>query len=190
VTLSPGTPVAVTRRRVRPVPELRAFGPGRHFRDTAWGMRVPRSAQELHLQLTAATGDLTHLRGRTPTSVELADHLHVNVDVLRAAVSAGQAYRLASLNESVVSDGTTERIDLIGADDPHYGGIDDHLTLRTLLVALPLRERRITMRFHDEMSQTRIAAEIGISQMHVSRLLRHALDQLRAGFLHREALDD
>jgi RNA polymerase sigma-B factor len=156
----------------------------RHFRDTAWGMRVPRSAQELFLELSAATGYLTHLRGRPPTFVELAEHLHVSIDALLAAARAGQAYRLPSLNASAVRDGTTELIDLIGADDPQFSGVDDHLTLRSLLAALPLRERRIlTMRFYDEMTQTRIAAEIGISQMHVSRLLRHALDQLRAGFL-------
>ena len=104
--------------------------------------------------------------------------------MLQAAINAGQAYRLISLKQSAVSDGTTELIDLIGAADPRYSRVDDHLALPPLLAALPLRERRIlTMRFYDEMTQTRIAAEIGISQMHVSRLLRHALTQLRAGIL-------
>lgn len=156
----------------------------RHFRDTAWGMRVPRSSQELLLQIPAATGHLTHLRGRTPTSVELADHLSVTIDVLLAAMSAGQAYRLPSLNESVVGHDTTELIDLIGAADPHYSSVDDPLALGPLLAALPVRERRILiMRFCDEMTQSRIAAELGLSQMHVSRILKRSLDQLRTALL-------
>lgn len=156
----------------------------RHFRDTAWGMRVPRATQELLLQIPAATSRLTHLRGRTPTSAELADHLSVTIDVLLAAVSAGQVYRLPSLNESVVGRDSAELIDLVGAADPHYGSVDDHLALGPLLAALPLRERRIlTMRFSDEMTQSRIAAELGLSQMHVSRILKRSLDQLRTALL-------
>ncbi|GAA2593359.1 SigB/SigF/SigG family RNA polymerase sigma factor [Dactylosporangium fulvum] len=156
----------------------------RHFRDTTWAMRVPRAAQELLLEIPAATSHLTQLRGRPPTSVELADHLSVNMDVLQAAVSAGQVYRLPSLNESASDHDGTELIDLIGAVDPHYGKVDDHLALGPLLAALPLRERRIlTMRFSDEMTQSRIAAELGLSQMHVSRLLKRSLNQLRTALL-------
>lgn len=156
----------------------------RHFRDTAWGMRVPRSTQELLLQIPAATSHLTHLRGRTPTSAEVADHLSVTIDVLLAAVSAGQVYRLPSLNESVVGHDSAEVIDLTGAADPRYGDVDDHLALGPLLAALPVRERRIlAMRFCDEMTQSRIAAELGLSQMHVSRILKRSLDQLRTALL-------
>lgn len=156
----------------------------RHFRDTAWAMRVPRAAQEILLEIPAATEHLRQLRGRSPTSAELADYLHVTIALLRAAVSAGQAYRLPSLNESVTGHDSAEFIDLAGAVDPHYGTIDDHLTLGPLVAALPSRQRRIlTMRFSEEMTQARIGAELGISQMHVSRLLREAIVQLRAGFL-------
>jgi RNA polymerase sigma-B factor len=156
----------------------------RHFRDTAWGMRVPRATQELLLGLSAASSHLTHLRGRPPTSAELADHLRVDVDVLLAAVTAAQVYRLPSLNEPVVGQITAERMDLIGVVDPNYTSIDDHLALSSLLAALPPREQRIlTMRFCDEMTQERIAAEIGISQMQVSRLLRRALALLRVELL-------
>jgi RNA polymerase sigma-B factor len=156
----------------------------RHFRDTAWGMRVPRATQELVLGLPATVNHLTHLRGRTPTPVELADHLGIDLDVLLAAVHAAQAYRLPSLNETVTGTDAAERIDLIGATDPHFGGVDDRLALGPLVAALPVRERRIlTLRFYEQMTQARIAAEVGISQMHVSRLLRKALTELRAGFL-------
>ena len=156
----------------------------RHFRDTAWGIRVPRSTQELLLEIPAASSHLTQLRGRPPTSVELADHLRVNVDVLLATVTASQVYRLPSLNAPVVGNDANELIDLIGAVDPRYNSLDDHLALSSLVVALPLRQRRIlTMRFYDEMTQARIAAEIGVSQMHVSRLLRQALAQLRVGLV-------
>lgn len=154
----------------------------RHFRDTAWGMQVPRSIQELARDVATATGELSQQRGRLPTPAELADHLHVNVDDLLAAISASQAYHLASLNAPYPGTSGADLIDLIGGIDPRYASVDDHLSLRPLFAALPLRERRIlTMRFYNQMSQTRIAAEVGLSQMHVSRLLRQSLARLRAG---------
>ncbi|MFF4879445.1 SigB/SigF/SigG family RNA polymerase sigma factor [Micromonospora sp. NPDC000668] len=154
----------------------------RHFRDTAWAMRVPRRAQELNSRVRAATGELTQRQGHHPTTVELADHLEVSVDEVLAALTASQAYRLASLNAPHRGADDIETIDLIGAFDPGYAGVDDHLTLLPLLAALPLRERRIfTMRFYRHMTQARIATEVGISQMHVSRLLKRSLAQLRAG---------
>ena len=93
-------------------------------------------------------------------------------------------YRLPSLNESVVGHDSAEIIDLTGAADPRYGDVDDHLALGPLLAALPVRERRIlAMRFCDEMTQSRIAAELGLSQIHVSRILKRSLDQLRTALL-------
>jgi RNA polymerase sigma-B factor len=154
----------------------------RHFRDTAWGMRVPRATQELLQAIPAATSHLTHLRGRPPRPVELAEHLSDTIDALLAATNAGQVYRLPSLNEPAIGCDSAELVDQVGAADPRY--VDDHLALRPLVAALPPRERRIlAMRFTDEMTQDRIAAELGISQMHVSRLLRQTLAQLRVGFL-------
>jgi RNA polymerase sigma-B factor len=150
----------------------------RHFRDTAWGMRVPRSIQKLALEVATATGELSQRLGRFPTSAELADHLHVRVDDLLAAVGAWQAYHLASLDEPHAG---TDSADLIGGIDPRYAGVDDRVSLRPHFAALPLRERRIlTMRFYGDMNQTQIAAEIGLSQMHVSRLLTQSLARLRA----------
>ncbi len=153
----------------------------RHFRDTAWGMRVPRSAQELAQDVVTATGELEQRRGRAPTSTELADHLRVTVDDLLAAVAAAQAYHLASLHAPRVGADGADLVDLIGGVDPRYADVDDYLSLRPMFAALPPRERRIlALRFYADLNQTQIAAEIGLSQMHVSRLLRQSLARLRA----------
>jgi RNA polymerase sigma-B factor len=151
----------------------------RHFRDTAWSLRVSRSTQQLALDLPAATGVLAQLRGRTPTSGELADYLCVNVDDVRRAIGASHAYRPSSFDDAHAGhDGS----DLPGATDPQYAVVDQHLALRPLLAMLAPRERRIVfMRYFDEMTQARIAAELGISQMHVSRLLQQSLARLRIG---------
>jgi RNA polymerase sigma-B factor len=157
----------------------------RHFRDTAWAIRVPRRAQELALAIAAATTDLSQQLGRTPTTTDLAHHLKVRVDDVVLAIAAATAYQLTSLNTSRATGDNTDRaelIDLLGDPDSHYGRVDNHLLLRPLFAALPLRERRIlTMRYFGDMSQAQIAAEIGVSQMHVSRLLTQSLTRLRAG---------
>ncbi|MEV4756376.1 SigB/SigF/SigG family RNA polymerase sigma factor [Micromonospora sp. NPDC049559] len=152
----------------------------RHFRDTTWGIQVPRSTQELARELVTAAEELTQRRRRTPTSAELAAHLHVAVDKVRAAISARHAYRPTSLNAPHPAGAGVDLIGIIGGSDPQYARVDDQLTLRQLLAALPLRERRIlSMRFDEHMTQTQIAAEIGVSQMQVSRLLKRTLAELR-----------
>ncbi len=158
----------------------------RHFRDTAWGMRVPRSTQELARAVASAAGELAQRRGRPPTSAELADHLHVPIDNVRAAVGARQVYHLASLNVPHVGGAGVDVIDVLGGIDPRYAGVDDRETLRPLLAALPVRERRIlALRFYGQMTQIQIAAEVGVSQMHVSRLLTQTLTRLRTMVVHR-----
>ncbi|MFI5489117.1 SigB/SigF/SigG family RNA polymerase sigma factor [Micromonospora echinaurantiaca] len=153
----------------------------RHFRDTAWAMRVPRQTQELNSMVRAATEELTQRQRHHPTTAELADHLEVSVHDIETALTASQAYHLASLNAPHLGADDIETIELIGAVDPGYAGVDDHLTLLPLLTALPLRERRIlTMWFYRHVTQARIATEVGLSQMHVSRLLKRSLAQLRA----------
>jgi RNA polymerase sigma-B factor len=158
----------------------------RHFRDAGWGMRVPRAVQELTMSLRTATGDLEQLHGRTPTSVELAAHLHVEADRLADAIGATYVYRLDSLDTGPTGDGV-DLFDMVGAADPRLAAVDERLShglLGRLVAALPMRERRIlAMRFADEMTQESIAGELGISQMHVSRLLRRCLHELRAGVL-------
>jgi RNA polymerase sigma-B factor len=154
----------------------------RHFRDTTWALRVPRRAQELNSMVRAATGDLTQRQRHHPSTAELADHLDVSVDEVLAALVAAQAYRLASLNAPHPGARDVEAGELIGAVDPGYAAVDDHLTLLPLLAALAPRERRIlTMWFYRHMTQARIASEVGLSQMHVSRLLKRSLAQLRTG---------
>ena len=155
----------------------------RHFRDTAWAMRVPRSIQELALKVPPATDELSQQRGRTPTTTELADHLHATVSDVLAAVAAWQKYRLPSLNEPHHDTGT-DLVDTLGCIDPRYASVDDHVSLQLLVAELPLWERRIlTMRFYQYMSQSQIAAEVGVSQMQVSRMLRDSLARLRAAML-------
>lgn len=157
----------------------------RHFRDTAWAIRVPRSAQELSARVPEARGRLGQQRGREPTDGELADHLEVTVAQLLAAVAAFDVYRLSSLNESRPGADGVERLELVvAAADPGYAAVADRLTLRPLLAALPPRERRIlTMRFYGDLTQAQIATRVGLSQMHVSRLLTQSLAQLKAGML-------
>jgi RNA polymerase sigma-B factor len=157
----------------------------RHFRDTTWGMRVPRSTQELALDVITATDELSQQQGRSPTLAELADHLNVSARDVLIAIGASRTYHLASLNAPYAGTGGADLIELIGGIDPRYAGVDDHLSLpllRPLFAALPLREQRIlTMRFFDGMSQTQIAAKVGVSQMQISRLLTQCLTRLRAG---------
>jgi RNA polymerase sigma-B factor len=157
----------------------------RHFRDTAWDMRVPRGTQQLTYDLRTATSDLEQLRGRTPTSAELATHLGVTVGKLTDAVNASHMYQLRSLDSSRTGDADAEPVNVIGVTDPRFADVDERLSHRTLgrlVTALPPRERRIlAMRFSDEMTQASIASELGISQMHVSRLLNWSLRQLRDG---------
>jgi RNA polymerase sigma-B factor len=153
----------------------------RHFRDTAWGMRVPRSTQELGRDVAVAVGELSQLRGRPPTSAELATHLQTSPDAVAVALAAGGVYRPASLNAPQAGSGGLALIDLLGGIDPRYTDVDDHLDLRSMVAALPVRERRIlTMRFTDGMTQHDIAVEVGVSQMQVSRLLAQSLTRLRA----------
>jgi RNA polymerase sigma-B factor len=156
----------------------------RHFRDTAWDMRVPRSAQELLHRMGTSSADLTHLRGRHPNTAELADHMNVTVGQVRSATRAAGAYHLRSLNTPGVS-GSDDLIDLVGGPDTRYAEVDERLSpplVSRLVATLPARERQIiALRFSQHMTQTDIAAEVGISQMHVSRLLRRSLAQLRAG---------
>ncbi|ROO63237.1 RNA polymerase sigma (RpoX/SigF) subunit [Micromonospora sp. Llam0] len=154
----------------------------RHFRDTAWAIRVPRSAQELSARVLSAWGEFSQQRGRQPTDDELADHLEVTVAQLTAALVAAEVYRLPSLNQPPPRSDGPERADLIGTDDPGYQAVDDHLTLRLVLASLPPRERLIlAMRFYGDLTQAQIATRVGLSQMHVSRLLRRSLAQLRTG---------
>jgi RNA polymerase sigma-B factor len=158
----------------------------RHFRDKGWDVRVPRRLQELRLEITKATSDLAQQLGRSPTVADLAEHLNVSEEEIIEGLDSSHAYRALSLHAPVAGDeATTELVDLLGDVDRDIESVEDREALRPLIAKLPVREQKIiAMRFFGNMTQSQIAAELGISQMHVSRLLSHALGVLREGLLN------
>ena len=151
----------------------------RYFRDHAWSMRVPRSVQELHLDTNEAIETLRHQLGRSPTLTEIADYLRAPEDEVALAIEAGRAYRTQSLDAPRRTDDDSSALQ-IGGDDPELAAADERSLLSPLLEHLAPRERRIVqLRFGRGLTQSEIATEIGLSQMHVSRLLARSLDQLR-----------
>jgi len=157
----------------------------RHFRDRTWGVHVPRRIQDLSLEVSHATMVLTTTLSRTPTVAEIAEHLGVGVAAVNEALESSAGYSPASLNAPVnEADGGGEFADLLGSADVDLESVDDKITVAGLLLRLPARERRmLAMRFYGNRTQAEIAAELGISQMHVSRLLTRALEWLREAML-------
>ncbi len=156
----------------------------RHFRDRSWAVHVPRRLQELQGRVTAAADDLSATLHRSPTVRELAEALGVTEEEILEALEARHAYSADSLDiEPDEDSGRAAAVALaVGAEDPALAAVEDREALRPLLAALPERERQIiTLRFFRNMSQSQIAQELGMSQMHVSRLLARTLGQLRAG---------
>lgn len=154
----------------------------RHFRDRGWALRVPRRIQELHLQLVKVVGTLSQELGRSPTPDEIARRTGTRVEDVLEAMEAGGVYRLASLDAALANEERTS-LDLsarLGEDEPEFEGVEQREELADLLSTLPPRERRIVyLRFFDGLTQSEIANEVGISQMHVSRLLTKSLESLR-----------
>jgi RNA polymerase sigma-B factor len=153
----------------------------RHFRDRGWAIRVPRRLQELRLSITTATADLTQELGRSPTVSELARKVGVSDEDIIEGLESSNAYSTLSLDAPDSSDDSAlSMIDVIGGDDEALEHVENRETIKPLLEALDPREKHIlTLRFFRGMTQTQIAAEIGISQMHVSRLLARTLARLR-----------
>jgi len=155
----------------------------RHFRDKGWDVRVPRRLQELRLEISKVSGDLAQDLGRSPTVADLAARLGVSEEDIIEGLDCGQAYRALSL-DAPASDsaepGATGLGDLLGGEDPDMANVENRESLRPILAKLPEREQKIiAMRFHGNLTQSQIAAQLGISQMHVSRLLAGALRTLR-----------
>jgi RNA polymerase sigma-B factor len=149
----------------------------RHFRDHAWAIRVPRSLQELHLETNEAVETLRQRLGRSPTIPEIAEYVGEPEEEVLLAIEAGRAYRVNSLDAPV--SGEDRGIEL-GEEDPDFDGADGRHDLSPLLSQLPVRERRILhLRFSEGLTQSEIADRVGLSQMHVSRLLARSLDELR-----------
>jgi RNA polymerase sigma-B factor len=149
----------------------------RHFRDHAWVIRVPRSLQELHLETNEAVETLRQRLGRSPTIPEIAEYVGRPDEEVLLAIEAGRAYRVHSLDAPAA--GEDRGMDL-GGDDPDFDGADGRHDLSPLLDQLPRRERRIVhLRFTEGLTQSEIADRVGLSQMHVSRLLSRSLAELR-----------
>jgi RNA polymerase sigma-B factor len=154
----------------------------RHFRDKGWAIRVPRRLQELRLRAIAATGELTQSLGRSPTPRELAEQIGCSVEEVIEGLESGNAYTTVSLDAGSGEDGGATVLDAIGDEDLSLHRVELRESLKPLLDRLDEREKRILLlRFFRNMTQAQIAEEIGVSQMHVSRLLTRILDQLRAG---------
>jgi len=156
----------------------------RYFRDKGWAVRVPRRLQELSLRLNKLVAQLTQDLGRAPTVPELAKAAAVSEDEVLEALESGQAYSTTSLDApSGDDDDAPMRMDRIGSEDTSLDNLEHFASLKPLIDQLPERERMILrLRFFDDMTQSKIAEHVGISQMHVSRLLSRILEYLRQGF--------
>ncbi|AEV83615.1 RNA polymerase sigma factor [Actinoplanes sp. SE50] len=152
----------------------------RHFRDRMWNLRVPRRLQELNMAINRARGELIQTLGRVPTVTDIAGHLGVGEEEVLEGLEGAYAYRPASLSAPIAADGETELGDTLGARDPGFEQTELHLTLGPAMACLTEREQRIvTLRFYGNLTQSQIGEQVGVSQMHVSRLLAQALDKLR-----------
>ena len=152
----------------------------RHFRDRTWSIRVPRRLQELRMQIATANNTLTHELGRAPTVAEVAAHLGVSDEEVIEGLEGAQAYQTDSLSKPIGDDGGAELVDSLGSEDTGYELTELRLALEPAMASLDQREQRIlSLRFYGNLTQAQIAEQLGISQMHVSRLLARSLATLR-----------
>ena len=153
----------------------------RYFRDKRWQIHVKRSLQELRLSARSATAELTQMLGHAPTEAELAERLNITEDELREVRRAEMAFQSSSLDAPLADDeGRSSLADLIGTEDPQLEHVLDMEAVWKHLSGLPDREQQLVlMRFYGNMTQAEIGKQLGISQMHVSRLLADALEYLR-----------
>jgi RNA polymerase sigma-B factor len=152
----------------------------RHFRDKAWAVHVPRSVKELNVRLARLLDSLTAELGRSPTIEELAKAADAEEEQVIEALESANAYSVRSLSAPFDDDSQASLPELIGEEERGYEGVEDGALVEAGLEELDARERRIVeLRFFQGLTQSQIAAEIGISQMHVSRLLRRALHTMR-----------
>jgi RNA polymerase sigma-B factor len=156
----------------------------RHFRDRGWAVRAPRRMQELYLRLSDVVGTLSQELGRSPTIGDLAAEVQVSEEEVLEALEAGQAYRFASLDAGSPGGADSDGDSLmarLGDDDTELDTAETRAVLAPLLATLSSRERLIVrLRFFEGLTQSEIATRLGISQMHVSRLLARSVAQLRA----------
>jgi len=162
----------------------------RHFRDKGWALRVPRRLQELNLRLGSVIGKLSQELQRSPTVAEIAKAAGTTEDEILEGLDSAHAYRLISLDAPASDEGLTYH-EQLGDQDSSLAALDDWISVRPLVQQLPPRERRMLyLRFFKGLTQSEIADQLGISQMHVSRLLAKTLSVLREGHIpiHEEGL--
>jgi RNA polymerase sigma-B factor len=151
----------------------------RHFRDQGWAVRVPRRLQEVGLRVNGALQELSQALGRSPTIDEIAQRIGSNPDEVLEAMEASQAYSTNSLDAPAGDDGAAP-IELVGADDPSLALLEEWESIAPAVRELPARERMVLyLRFFRGLTQSEIAREISVSQMHVSRILGRTLRSLR-----------
>jgi RNA polymerase sigma-B factor len=161
----------------------------RHFRDKGWSVRVPRNLQESALQVNRALSELWQQLGRSPSVQEIAQRTHLSVDEVLGSMDAVQAYAASSLDAPVGEGGVTQA-EMLRDSDQALEVAESWLSVAPALERLPERERRILfLRFFKGLTQSEIADDVGISQMHVSRLLSQTLERLRSETVDGEEPD-
>ena len=163
----------------------------RYFRDKGWALRVPRDLQELAQRVDRMTDRLTHERGRAPTVSEIADELGITLEQVLEAREAAAAFRADSLDRPCGDDQDAPRLaDTLGAAEPGYLQAEQSATLEAMMSVLSDREREVLrLRFAEDLTQSEIGHRVGVSQMHISRLLRNSLTRLRERGRDYPALD-
>jgi RNA polymerase sigma-B factor len=152
----------------------------RHFRDRTWSVRVPRRTQELRMAITDANNTLVHTLGRSATVADIAAHLKITEEEVLEGLEGARAYSATSLSTPVAADESMSLGDTLGEDDHEYELTELRMVLGVAMAHLDEREQTIlSLRFYGNMTQSDIAARIGVSQMHVSRLITRALAKLR-----------
>jgi RNA polymerase sigma-B factor len=153
----------------------------RHFRDKGWAIRIPRGLQELNAKMSSTIERLTAKLGHSPSIAEIAAELETTPEQVLEAMEAGSAYAPVSLSAGPTGEGELDPMETIGAEDSNFERTEQRASLEPALEMLPDREREILrMRFEDGLTQTQIAEQVGVSQMHVSRLIRKSLARMRA----------
>jgi RNA polymerase sigma-B factor len=152
----------------------------RHFRDRGWSVRVPRDLQEMTVRVDRTAEALAGELGRAPTPAEIAERIGITTEQVLEAREAAGAYRAVSLDRPR-DDEEDDASDWMGVDDPGFGLAEDSATVERLMSVLSDREREVLrLRFDEDLTQSEIGARVGVSQMHVSRLIRQAIARLRA----------
>jgi RNA polymerase sigma-B factor len=156
----------------------------RYFRDSGWGAHVPRGAKEMALRVRTARDQLTNESGRAPTANQLAEFMEVDMEDVIEGLQALRAYETAPLEASTDSEEETGAvINALGSEDSGFKQVEDRVTLEAAVGGLSDRKREVLrLRFHEELTQSQIAEQIGCSQMQVSRVLSSALSELRESF--------